>query len=320
VYIKAYVGKYLSIKDNNEILVTVLVVSYNSAYTILETLNSISRQDYPRICLVIADDCSTDDTVERASIWIESNKTRFSSVEITVTKKNSGVAINCNNGLKKATGKYLKLIAGDDILLPGCLTDFVNFCELNDCKIVFSDAEIISDLSSNHPVIANVRNYFDEAGRFLNSDYQWQKRKIFERNYLAAPTAFFSLSLLLYFHGFDRRFFMEDYPFWLKLYSADIKPAYLEKKLVGYRMHSLQSTSAWNKKLINDKFLKQEFLLFIFIQRKVYSLEHLVLKLLDYSVKFMFVFCGNKPYFDWTYGKYRSVYYKLDKMLSRQKN
>lgn len=44
-------------------LVSVVVITYNSSKYIVETLNSVKKQTYKNIELIITDDCSTDNTV-----------------------------------------------------------------------------------------------------------------------------------------------------------------------------------------------------------------------------------------------------------------
>ena len=41
-------------------LVSVIVISYNSSETVLETLESVKKQTYQNIELIVSDDCSTD--------------------------------------------------------------------------------------------------------------------------------------------------------------------------------------------------------------------------------------------------------------------
>lgn len=55
-------------------LVSVSVITYNSAKTVLETLESIKAQTYQNLELIVSDDCSTDNTVELCRNWIEQNK------------------------------------------------------------------------------------------------------------------------------------------------------------------------------------------------------------------------------------------------------
>lgn len=58
----------------NNPLVSIQVVTYNAAKTILETLESIKAQTYPPIELIISDDCSRDNTVEICREWVMDNR------------------------------------------------------------------------------------------------------------------------------------------------------------------------------------------------------------------------------------------------------
>src|SRR5438309_3687253 len=94
-------------------LVSVIVLTYNSAITVLETLESIKQQTFRNIELIITDDCSKDNTVEICSNWLNSNKGIFVRVIILEVDKNTGTSANCNRGLKASTGQWIKFIAGD---------------------------------------------------------------------------------------------------------------------------------------------------------------------------------------------------------------
>ena len=48
---------------NGDILVTIILLSYNAERYIIEALQSIKMQNHPKIELIIIDDCSQDNTV-----------------------------------------------------------------------------------------------------------------------------------------------------------------------------------------------------------------------------------------------------------------
>ena len=105
----------------NKKLVSVVVVSYNSEKFIVETLESIKNQNYDFIELIICDDCSVDLTVELCINWITKNNKIFKNIELITSMNNYGISVNINKGLNKATGEWIKFIAGDDYLLNNCI-------------------------------------------------------------------------------------------------------------------------------------------------------------------------------------------------------
>ena len=98
-------------------LVSICIVTYNSAEFIVETLESAKAQTYENIELILSDDCSKDNTVEICRQWIEENSTRFTNCEIVTTPINTGVAANLNRAIAKAKGEWIKSIAGEKKLL-----------------------------------------------------------------------------------------------------------------------------------------------------------------------------------------------------------
>ena len=116
-------------------LVTVIVITYNSAKYVIDTLESIKRQNYDNIQLVISDDCSKDETFKICSDWIKINNSFSGGATICSTNINKGISGNYNNGLRFANGKYVKYIAGDDMLTDDCLSAFVEAAEKSTDKI-----------------------------------------------------------------------------------------------------------------------------------------------------------------------------------------
>ena len=96
-------------------LVSVVVMSYNSAATIAETLDSIKAQTYQNLELIVTDDCSPDGkTLEIIQNWLDANGSRFVYADLVTTDKNTGVSGNINRGVAKSHGEWIKSIAGDD--------------------------------------------------------------------------------------------------------------------------------------------------------------------------------------------------------------
>lgn len=220
---------------NENPLVSVVVITYNSAKTVLETLDSIAYQTYQNIELIISDDYSTDNTVEICKEWLTNNKSRFVHTRFISALKNTGVAGNANRGYYVATGDWIKGIAGDDLLLPECIEKNVEYVKEHlDTQLIFS--KIIPFGSLNY---INSRFY----SVFLKGYgcLQLSDREFFYlirlNNFLPASTAFIKKKLFIDLGGFDESIpLLEDWPFWIKASWNRIHFHFMPIHTVKYRM------------------------------------------------------------------------------------
>ena len=216
-------------------LVSCTVVSYNSAATVLETLESIKNQSYNNIELIVSDDCSTDDTVNLCKDWIEKNKERFVRTELITVDKNTGVCCNCNRALHACRGVWEKGIAADDIMLPNCIEDFVEFVNINpDARWVSSYHRTYLDVIDD----ATIQKWNGVSKpEFFDLDANPQLKMLAKRNILSACTMLFSVQTLVEIGGFDESFSYEDHPLYIRLLEHGYKCFFMPKETVGYRVH-----------------------------------------------------------------------------------
>lgn len=97
-------------------LISVCIPAYNNSAYISETINSILSQSYPNLELVIVDDRSTDDTAAQIKKFSD-RRIRFYEND-----RNLGMHGNWNRALSLCTGEYIKLVCGDDLIHPDCLS------------------------------------------------------------------------------------------------------------------------------------------------------------------------------------------------------
>jgi alpha-1,3-rhamnosyltransferase len=73
-------------KEDYSTLVSIVVVTYNSSKSVLDTLESVKAQTYQNIEIIITDDCSTDNTVEICRHWIEQyNTIQYNTIQYNTT-------------------------------------------------------------------------------------------------------------------------------------------------------------------------------------------------------------------------------------------
>lgn len=212
-------------------LVSVIVITYNSAATVIETLDSIKNQDYPNVELIVADDCSKDDTTDVVKKWLDDNGSRFVRVELVTSSNNTGVSGNLNRGLERCQGKWVKIIAGDDLLLQNCISDNVLCANMkNGVCAIFSRAQFFGD--------ADVCKRYEHFGYgFYGLNNRERYLLILTYNTILAPTEFLSREYLTSVGGYDEEIpFIEDWPFWIRMFRDNCKIAFINKETVKYRM------------------------------------------------------------------------------------
>lgn len=90
-------------------LVSVVITTYNRPYSLKKALNSVKKQTYSPIEIIIVDDAGKIP----ASKIVKDEKVR-----IVRHKKNEGLAAARNTGFRNAKGKYVAFLDDDDEFLP----------------------------------------------------------------------------------------------------------------------------------------------------------------------------------------------------------
>ena len=95
--------------------VSVMVITYNFADIVHETIDSVLSQDYQNLELIISDDASTDGT---QTILKEYANRYPEKIKLILNPKNIGITANCNVAFFACTGDLIAIMGGDDIFFP----------------------------------------------------------------------------------------------------------------------------------------------------------------------------------------------------------
>lgn len=129
-----------------EVLVSILVPSYNHEKYIVECLESIRGLNYRRLELILSDDCSRDSTFMLGEQWARMNADRFERTLIVRQEKNLGITKNLQFLFDKSEGDYLAYIASDDSFVESAIAFRVKLLQKNpNLDAVFGNAQVISD-------------------------------------------------------------------------------------------------------------------------------------------------------------------------------
>ena len=222
--------------------VTIGVAAYNASLFIEEALESIYNQTHEALHLIVSDDCSKDKTVSVVEQWLKQDRVvkRFQSIQLLTVPKNTGVSANCNRIIHASKTDWIKFHAGDDILLPNCITDNLEFVDKNpQAQIIFSQVVVYQDTFEQANLIRTTPDVFPSNLFDPNLDAQKQFKILLQNDRIHyTPSYFFNKNALAKVGNYDETSrLVEDYPMWLKLTQANIKLNYFHLPTVGYRIH-----------------------------------------------------------------------------------
>lgn len=224
-------------------LVSVLIPTYEYARFLPEAIESVLNQDFEDFELIIADDASSDSTVEVCRRYAEKD----ARIQFIRHEKNLGMVENWNWCLRKARGKYIKFLLADDRLNhSSALRRMTAVLEqYPEVSLVASSRLIIDEQS----VPVCLKNGLGRKDRIF--DREQILRRCFSMeghsNLIGEPTA------VLFRREQSARGFNPDYrqlvdlEMWFHLLQGGML-CYLGDPLCCFRKHSLQQTEV-NRKL-----------------------------------------------------------------------
>lgn len=115
-------------------LISVIIPAYNAEKYMDRCLNSIVKQSYNNLQIIVVNDGSTDNTKKILEKFAEADN-RI----VVINQKNGGVSQARNNGIYIAKGKYMCFVDSDDYIdinMIQKLYDGIKKCELSVCGFV----------------------------------------------------------------------------------------------------------------------------------------------------------------------------------------
>lgn len=178
-------------------MVTAITVSYNSAKTIRDTIESVLNQTYDKMEYIIVDGLSKDDTVKIAEEYKEKFAAKGYLYKI-ISEKDNGIYDAMNKGIKNATGDLIGIINSDDWYEKEAAETAAAEYEKKpyvmfyaDINIVRADGSVIvkhsknmkglqTSLHWNHPTTFIPKKVYDKVGLYacdnINDDWDMYLR------------------------------------------------------------------------------------------------------------------------------------------------
>jgi glycosyltransferase involved in cell wall biosynthesis len=210
-------------------LISVIISAYNADKYLLESVNSILKQESANLELIIINDGSTDNT----PVLLNQIKESDSRVRI-INQENKGLASSLNRGIQISKGDYIARMDADDIAVSSRLSSQLDFLEnVKDIDIIGSYVEAFGDSKVRIWAFPETKEDCDAALLFLNP--------------LAHPAVMFRRRILEDIGLYDLSFnYDQDYELWARA-SASHGISNLKNVLLKYRIHGNQMGSVFSK-------------------------------------------------------------------------
>ncbi|MDP3982646.1 MAG: glycosyltransferase [bacterium] len=175
-------------------LVSVIIPAWNSAAFIVACLQSLKKQTYKNMEIIVVDNNSSDDTVKLAKDYTDK-----------VYRRGPERSAQVNYGARMAKGKYLYRVDSDFVLEPAVIAQCVQMCE----KENFDGIAVHNTSAEGLGFWADVRKY--ERNTYIDDN-------------LIVAVRFFTKESWKKINGFDEALYgPEDYDFHNRFVSAGFK-------------------------------------------------------------------------------------------------
>lgn len=123
--------------------ISVITVTYNSAVTVRDTIESVLKQTYPNIEYLIVDGASKDKTVS----IIKEYESKFGGRLHYISEPDKGIYDAMNKGISMATGDVVGILNSDDFFTSNDVIAHVAdaFAQVNDIDAVYGDIHFVKD-------------------------------------------------------------------------------------------------------------------------------------------------------------------------------
>jgi len=166
--------------------VTFLIPAFNAEQTIARAIESALAQKGVAVEIVVADDCSTDRTVEIAR--------SFPDVRVVTLEQNRGPSGARNAGMDVARGRWIAVLDADDAVYPDRLRRLLSLADEKNAQIVADNLDVVAENGARRPMFgpAFIGNRGElTLDRFIagNLLFKWRfslgyMKPVFERRFL----------------------------------------------------------------------------------------------------------------------------------------
>ncbi|BCJ88189.1 glycosyltransferase family 2 protein [Effusibacillus dendaii] len=216
-------------------LVSVVVPAYNSARYIRTCINSLVKQSYPHIEIIIVNDASSDRTANVIQNWKKSTGARLASrgrIAVAVLPRNTGFSGAITMGMFLSEGEFIAIQDADDLSHPDRFKKQVQFLR---------DHPEVGLVGTNYAAFKSGSFKNQEIANWIRFGNEIKETYAAGGHCICHGTIMFRGSIFDQIGGPTRRIEgAEDYEFIVRCIENGITVENLPDVLYYYRNHALQ--------------------------------------------------------------------------------
>lgn len=197
--------------------VSIITAAYRCAGVVGDTIRSVLDQTYPHWEMLIAEDCSPDETRSVIEEWTR----RDERIKLIGLERNGGPAAARNAALERASGPWIAFLDSDDLWLPEKLERCLQFARERSAAFVFTGfRRIAADGGS--------------PGRYIGVPAQMNYRQLLGNTAIATSTVMIDTRATGPVRM--RKTYYDDFDCWLQILKRGIAAHGLDEDLMRYRV------------------------------------------------------------------------------------
>lgn len=209
----------------NHALVSIAVCTYNGEKYLRPQLESLIKQTYPNLEIIVADDCSSDRTIE----ILEEYQNKYTFFKYFQNKTNLGYKKNFENAVLKCSGEYIALCDQDDIWDANKILAQVS--NIGNAAMIYHDSEFIDSLGQPlYRKMSDVLTLYEGTSPF----------PFILTNCVSGHALLFKRQLLSEIIPFDENIYHDRWIAFVASINGGIK--LIPEALVQYRQHDTSET------------------------------------------------------------------------------
>jgi len=231
-------------------LVSVIVLTYRKFDYFNDCMDSIFKQTYTKIELIISDDCSDNFDLEFIeSYLIQNKKSNIINVNIIHHQKNVGTVKNFNDAIKQSKGEYVFVLASDDSYYDNeVIENVVNVFNEKNALIVTAYREIYDE---------NFLHIIERLPKKKEVQKIKKNKKLYKAlckgNFISGACTYYRKAFFEQYGLFDEDYkLLEDYPKYLKATRNNCRIDFLDRPTIKYRWGGISTSNKINPLLKKD--------------------------------------------------------------------